>query len=357
VANGGAQNSDRVLGRTMTHWPATANPAARYLEGGKRLAAGMTSGLADALMAGPKLMGGVMEGRVDPNSGDAVRRSLDAASLAVGGAPRTVRYASRAAENLASRSARIYDPPEKSPRAFAADYPGVQGNVGDRLTTDIEGRPLAAERVVGRRTVGGADEALSPAGIDAVATQATGSEPQAAARRLLRGNAGQFAARYDSEGRPYYNILVDRLLPGADQDKVLAHEVGHAADYFASNTQGIPHAGVTQQLRTVYNDLNNPDLAPARTRDSAVDLNSRAALRNFGPDKHGYKGVDVPRELWAEAIRAYMVNPNYLKTVAPNVAARIREYVNANERLSKIIQFNALGGGAVIGAGAAAPKD
>jgi hypothetical protein len=44
----------------------------------------------------------------------------------------------------------------------------------------------------------------------------------------------------------------------------------------------------------------------------------------------------------AEAIRAYMVDPNYLKTVAPKVAAAIREAVNSHPTLSKIIQFNSL---------------
>jgi hypothetical protein len=44
----------------------------------------------------------------------------------------------------------------------------------------------------------------------------------------------------------------------------------------------------------------------------------------------------------AEAIRAYMADPNYLKTVAPKTAAAIRKAVNAHPFLSKVIQFNAL---------------
>jgi hypothetical protein len=49
----------------------------------------------------------------------------------------------------------------------------------------------------------------------------------------------------------------------------------------------------------------------------------------------------VPRDLWAEAIRASMTDPNYLKSVAPKTAARIRAAVNANPQLAPIIQFNA----------------
>ncbi len=42
----------------------------------------------------------------------------------------------------------------------------------------------------------------------------------------------------------------------------------------------------------------------------------------------------------AEAIRAYLQDPNYLKTVAPNVAARIRGAINTTPDLNSIIQFN-----------------
>ena len=45
-----------------------------------------------------------------------------------------------------------------------------------------------------------------------------------------------------------------------------------------------------------------------------------------------------------EAVRAYMADPNYLKTVAPKTAAAIRAAVNTHPQLSKIIQFNSLAG-------------
>lgn len=37
-----------------------------------------------------------------------------------------------------------------------------------------------------------------------------------------------------------------------------------------------------------------------------------------------------------------MADPNYIKTLAPKTAARIREFVNNNPRLNKIIQFNGI---------------
>ena len=48
-------------------------------------------------------------------------------------------------------------------------------------------------------------------------------------------------------------------------------------------------------------------------------------------------------EYIAEAIRTYMIDPNYIKSVASDTAARIREYVNSNPRLNKMLQFNSIG--------------
>lgn len=59
-----------------------------------------------------------------------------------------------------------------------------------------------------------------------------------------------------------------------------------------------------------------------------------------GPELHGVRGSDIRAELMAEAMRAYMQNPNYIKTVAPNVARRICEAVNTHPELRKIIVFN-----------------
>jgi len=54
----------------------------------------------------------------------------------------------------------------------------------------------------------------------------------------------------------------------------------------------------------------------------------------------------------AEAIRAYLQNPNYLKTVAPETARRIRTAVNGNDMFKRWIQFNTAAGLAVGGAAA-----
>jgi hypothetical protein len=225
----------------------------------------------------------------------------------------------------------MYNPPAKPSRPFEADYPqGARADASGRLTHDIEGRPLTAEYVVGRRTLGETDEAVTPTQLDAITEALTGNLPQAVASRQIGGDAGQFTVSFDAQGNPLYNVLVDRVLLGASKDRVSAHEAGHAIDYFAGRTRGIPQSGLNAELRQVYNTLNS---GRERTRSLT------------GPQHLGYRGGDVNRELMAEAIRAYMTDPNYIKTVAPNVAARIRERVNAHPELSRIIQFNSLGAG------------
>jgi hypothetical protein len=61
----------------------------------------------------------------------------------------------------------------------------------------------------------------------------------------------------------------------------------------------------------------------------------------------------------AEAIRAAIADPNYMKTIAPKVYEAIADAVNSHPFLSKIIQFNALAallGGGVGQASLSVPK-
>jgi hypothetical protein len=115
--------------------------------------------------------------------------------------------------------------------------------------------------------------------------------------------------------------------------------MGHMVDSLADR---IPVEGIRKELNTVYNDLNNPALAQARALNPDVDPWSRSPLRNYGPKAQGYIGEASDRELIAEAIRAYFADPNYLKSVAPATAARIRAHVNSNPRLSPNVQFNSV---------------
>jgi hypothetical protein len=133
-----------------------------------------------------------------------------------------------------------------------------------------------------------------------------------------------------------------------ERNFVVAHEVGHGINRIAGQPTfgpkgtvfNIPQEGVVQQMRYVYNDLNNPTLAYRREYSPNVDPASNPSLRGYGPEQLGYPKAEVPGELMAETIRAYFADPNYIKTVAPKAAARAREFVNNHPQLSPIIQLN-----------------
>jgi hypothetical protein len=72
-----------------------------------------------------------------------------------------------------------------------------QGN----LTQTIDGQPITARYVVGRRMVGGEDEALSPTQYDAVTTGSVGTVPEAlAAGALPRGSVGVYSVIRGPDG-------------------------------------------------------------------------------------------------------------------------------------------------------------
>src|SRR5262249_2337440 len=115
--------------------------------------------------------------------------------------------------------------------------------------------------------------------------------------------------------------------------KVEAHELSHVIELITKFIPVEPHRA---QLRSIYNTLNNP----WRTRDGL----DAAPGTLFIPRQRNvaYTGWWGDRELMAEAIRAYLVDPNYIKTVAPELAGAIRDAVNSNPILAPIIQFNNL---------------
>lgn len=234
-----------------------------------------------------------------------------------------------ASRSLASRSARLYNPPDAEARPIEADYPsGAPTDASGRITADIDGRPLGAGTVVGRRTGGAPDVAVPKAGIDAIAEALPGASLTPVSSRILRGDAGRFRKTIDPKtGQPLYDLQFDKSLSAVEQERVLTHEFGHAVDEIAGQ---IPGGGLSSELKQVYNALNNP--------------NAHYQTKLFGPENMGYSRADVPRELMAEAVRAYMTNPNWLKTVAPKTAATIRAYVNDHPVLSKVIQFNVVAG-------------
>lgn len=244
----------------------------------------------------------------------------------------------------ASNNFNIHDPPRRPQRPFEEDYPnGAQPNDAGFLRFDMEGRPLQAQYVVGRNTLGGADRAFPPSQLNALAEALLGRPPQSVAKGDIPGIAGFLPGRSNSVGSAG-NIYLDRTVPSPERERALAHELGHALDYVTNSETRIPprvgaHDNETKLLNDeygqVYHDLASPDDA---TRGEA-----RATWQQIGPQHFGYTPDQHDAEFLAEAFRAYLTDPNYMKDVAPTVAGRIRSYVNSNPDLSKIIQFNSGG--------------
>lgn len=247
----------------------------------------------------------------------------------------------------ASKTPSIFDPKPTAQRPFNADYPqGAAGPDGSRLAFDIDGRPLAAQYVAGRRVGGGVDEAMPRVDSFRLADLLgirRGAVPRSSPD--LKGDAGRYV------GGPERRLFVDNSLPPDQAARVFEHELGHGIDDLAMGVVGpggsrIPTSGLSKELGRVYEDLNTAGwFKPGR---------------GMTPKGQGYAANQTDAELMAEAVRAYMRDPNYIKTVAPKTAARIREYVNANPNLNKTIQFNSLApaaGAGLLGAGLFANDD
>jgi len=211
------------------------------------------------------------------------------------------------------------------------DYPnGAKVDAEGYLTHDIEGRPYGTIYQAGRGRLDEPDHKLTPIDIQRVGEYSMEAPIKKNSYQYFDG--GVLGETWSFGGKPGFVHILDSL-PKPDADIVTAHEVGHVIDGFAGN---IPTKGLERELHFVYNATNTGK------------ENKYVQIR---PADRGYDKTEAPRELMAEAIRAYMVDPNFLKTVAPQTAKRIREYVNSHPKLSKIIQFNSLAAGGAVGLG------
>jgi len=301
---------------------------------------GMPNMMRSALESGGELIGmsgAAMRGELDMNN-PAVSRNVMAGivDFGIGGGMASHLFSrprGSAAMNhstrLADGGATMYNAPIKPQRAFEKDYPNG-GLTDDRgqLLTDIDGRPLTAPIIAGRTRFGGIDTGVSPKVYDTIGKGLMGQR----ARRVPQESLGP-----ESVGATYVNP-VTRKPVGIDISSALVnqnifngtyrHELGHAIDQMAGE---IPIGNVETGLRKIYHDINTGDEFSNQWR---------------GPEAYGYDAENIPRELMAEAINAYMENPNYVKTVAPDVAKHIRKHVNNNPNINRVIQFNQSGKGA-----------
>lgn len=239
------------------------------------------------------------------------------------------------ANTLTSKFPVAFNPIPKPQRSFGADYTGTPttGPTG-RLRYDLDGRELIAPNIIGRQTPGGPDIPATPVMIRSIGEEIVPKGIQSVSPSDIRGNAG--LVTFDKYSGSPISIRVSNKLSPQQTEKVVAHEVAHAIKSIAGR---IPIEGIKRELQFIYNALNT---GRERTRNLTL------------PENIGYTAAEAPDELMSEAIRAYMADPNWIKTMAPKTAARIREWVNTHPKLSKIVQFNSLGAaitGATLGAG------
>jgi hypothetical protein len=271
----------------------------------------------------------------------------DSATVPVEGQAAPARAHDRPTANLdASEAARmtaggedfgLYEPPRKRPRPFAEDYPGdALADRQGRLRHDIEGRPLGAEFVAGRRLLGKSDKRLSPDDIKKALEQLDINLNYRDPHTFREGVGGQYYDYNSPKGPPFGDININTKYRSSDQDLIIAHEFGHAIDHFAGWFSDKLTSEEIGELRDVYSDLRG---------------GWKKGVPRKQPEDFGYDVNKVNLELVAEGLRAYMANPNYFKTAAPKAAAKFRAAVNENPLLKKVIQLNSLGAIGLAGAG------
>jgi hypothetical protein len=223
------------------------------------------------------------------------------------------------------------------PRPTAADYPkGVPLDERGNISRTIEGRPLTAQVVAGRSALGGSgvypDRGIDPQTVKRLGTEAGGASFLELSPRSLNGDVGKFIGSRDPATGERKSVITTRNdLSPEGAENVRAHEVAHLFDWISGKLP-VPSKGpVRNEMEQVYHRLST-NKTPEPGWESKYGLKT--------PEAFGYHGEKANKELAAESIRAYMTDPNYIKTVAPRAAALIRKHFNDHPYLSKFIQFN-----------------
>jgi hypothetical protein len=210
--------------------------------------------------------------------------------------------------------------------------PEEPSDAGHPIAGGRDGNSLCGPRyLVGRRLVGGEDCPLPNSELDALAEAAFGACSVAVAAREIGGFAGRVVrGRHPVTGEVEYDIFLARDLPPGQRLLILAHEIGHV---MADMIGPFPTDELRDELEPMYHELNTGEQlrrGETQNRDLA------------GPVDRGYQEADTASELWAEGFRAYLLNPNYIKTVE-NLAARLlRAAANGRTALNPVIMLNSV---------------
>ena len=152
--------------------------------------------------------------------------------------------------------------------------------------------------------------------------------------RTMPPEAGPTAA-----GRPVRQVDVADTVPERLRPSIVAHEgVGHGIEQLTRLFNKMDLSpDVQREMVTVYDALARRD--PLRA-EKAASVPEGQFVR---PERFNYAPHKAGEEMVVEGVRAYLANPNWFKTVAPNLAAEIRGRANADPFVSRAIQFNSAG--------------
>lgn len=208
-----------------------------------------------------------------------------------------------------------------------------------RLTHTPEGDPLVAPLIVGRIDAG-RDRTLSPRQMDNVINSFTRKRWERAdeSNDYLEEDLG---VTYGDPRKKFpTQVLINRHLRGRQAESIKAHEFGHVV---RKVTQPEPRGLVYPPIPDKYGN----DAARAYHH-----LNTGKAHREnqklYGPVDRDPDEKYPVEEIFAEAMRAYLTDPNAFKTLYPAMGEFVRKVVNRNPDLRKVIQFNSAAGAAAL---------
>ena len=224
----------------------------------------------------------------------------------------------------------------KRRRPFKEDFPNAQGAPGSELGVTIDGARRTAKHTVGRRVVDGLDEAITPQELNELVKEMTGFYPTKVSAKQLDKDV---IAYYDRDKK---KIFVWDQLDAEATHRAVAHEFGHHLANAVKGLVGKMPRKLEQELMPLY---------------SSGYKGTRRKPYETPTANNKYRQDEVNEELLVEAVRAYLTNPNHLKTVAPQTAAYLRSKLNRNPKVRDHIQFNSKTGGPGIGGTSAEPFD
>ena len=267
------------------------------------------------------------------------------------------------AKSVPSNYLKLYDLPDVPQAPITSLYPldkfphGPPRDARGRITHTPQGVEIKPDDIViGREFVWGPDKGIPPDQVDRFIRMATGQFPIERPGSVMGNKMGAYSKRrvpgYYPDGYRRW-VEVNAELTPQDRMRTLLHEgAGHGvADTGGGGTAiidgmpfGIMEAGHTSpkvraQLDHLFDAMHNGK----RPQD----------YRYSDPQK-------VLMELWAEAMRGAVTNPNYVKKHAPDVYAIAQDVVNNHPVLSRYFKLNtivpAVAGGGTLAAGGLVPE-